>query len=57
LKRKELLEKYSVIDILTYLSKVCVVEVGGEDRLAEVSKQTRKVIELLEVPITEILGL
>ena len=57
LKRKELLEKYSVIDILTYLSKVCVVEVGGEDRLAEVSKQTRKVIDLLEVPITETLGL
>ena len=57
LKRKELLERYSVMDILTYLSKVCVVEVGGEDRLAEVSKQTRKVIELLEVPITEELGL
>jgi len=36
---------------------VCVVEVGGEDMLAEVSKQTRKVVELLEVPITEILGL
>jgi len=57
LKRKELLERYSVLDILTYLSKVCVVEVDGEDRLAEVSKQTRKVIELLEVPITERLGL
>jgi len=57
LKRKDLLERYSVLDILTYLSKVCVVEVGGEDRLAEVSKQTRKVIDLLEVPITEELGL
>jgi hypothetical protein len=35
----------------------CVVEVDGKDRMAEVSKQTRKVIELLEVPITEKLGL
>jgi hypothetical protein len=34
-----------------------VVEVGGEDRLAEVSKQTKKAIEILEVPITEQLGL
>ncbi len=57
LKRKDLLERYSVLDILTYLSKVCIVEVNGEDRLAEVSKQTQKVIDLLEVPITERLGL
>lgn len=45
------------MDILTYLSKVCIVEVGEGDGLAEVSKQTRKVIELLEVTITEELGL
>lgn len=57
LKRKDLLERYSVLDILTYLSKVCVVEVGGEDRVGEVSKQTQKVIDLLEIPITQMLGL
>lgn len=57
LKRRDLLERYSVQDILTYLSKVCIVEVNGKDRLGEVSKQTHKVIDLLEIPITERLGL
>lgn len=56
LKRKELLERYSAQDILTYLSKVCIVNVNGEDRLGEVSRQTQKVIDLLEIPITKILG-
>lgn len=56
LKRKDLLERYSVQDILTYLSKVCIVNVNGEDRLGEVSRQTQKVIDLLEIPITKILG-
>jgi hypothetical protein len=57
LKRKKLLQQYSVQDILTYLSKVNVVEVNGKDRIGEVTKQTKRVIELLEVPITEMLGL
>jgi len=57
LKRKDLLSKYSVRDVLTYLSKVNVVELDGMDRLGEVTKQTKKVIDLLEVPITEKLGL
>ena len=57
LKRKDLLERYSVQDILTYLSKVCIVEVNEKDRLGEVSRQTQKVIDLLEIPITERLGL
>ncbi len=57
LKRKALLERYSVQDILTYLSKVCIVEVNGMDRLGQVSRQTQKVIDLLEIPITEKLGL
>ncbi|MEA3559480.1 MAG: hypothetical protein U9R75_09535 [Candidatus Thermoplasmatota archaeon] len=57
LKRKDFLKRYSVQDILTYLSKVCIVEVNGEDRLCEVSRQTQKLIDLLEIPITERLGL
>jgi len=57
LKRKDLLKQYSVQEILTYLSKVCVVEVDGEDRIGEVSLQTKQVIKKLEVPITESLGL
>lgn len=57
LKRKDLLKRYSVQDVLTYLSKVCVVEMDGTDRLSEVTRQTRKVIDLLDVPITKRLGL
>lgn len=57
LKRKDLLKRYSVSDVLTYLSKVCVVEMDGMDRLAEITRQTKKVIELLEMPITKELGL
>ena len=57
LKRKELLVRFSVQDVLTYLSKVCIVEMDGKDRLGEVTRQTKKVIDLLEVPIAERLGL
>ena len=57
LKRKDLLTRYSVQDVLTYLSKVCIVEMDGKDHLGEVTRQTQKVIDLLEVPITKSLGL
>lgn len=57
LKRKKLLGQYSVQDILTYLSKVCVVEVNDRVYLGEVTRQTQQVIDLLEIPITKRLGL
>lgn len=57
LKRKDMLKEFSVQDILTYLSKVCVVEVNGQLRLGEVTRQTKRVIDLLEVPITDNMGL
>ena len=53
LKRKDLLKRYSVQDILTHLSKVTVVEIDGKDRIGEITRQTKKIIELLELPITE----
>lgn len=57
LKRKKLLGRYSVLDVLTLLSKITLAEMGGEDRWGEITKQTRKAAELLEVPITETTGL
>lgn len=57
LKRKKLLSTYSVRDILTYLSKVMVVEVDGKDVPLPVTAQTQRVLDRLEVPITENLGL
>jgi hypothetical protein len=57
LKRKKLLKQFSVQDVLTFLSKVCMVEVNGQFRLGEVTRQTKRVIDLLEVPITKRLGL
>jgi transposase len=56
LRSKGLLEKYSVHDVLIALSKVCVVDLDGKEALTEVTKSTRRVIEELEVPITEGLG-
>lgn len=57
LKRKDLLKTYSVRDILTYLQKVMVVEVDGRDVPLPVTRQTQTVLDKLEVPITETLGL
>ncbi|MEW5936909.1 MAG: transposase [Candidatus Thermoplasmatota archaeon] len=57
LKRRKMLLTYSVRDVLTYLSKVDVVEVNGKEYLLPVTKQTQRVIDRLEVPITEKLGL
>ena len=57
LKRKNLLATYSVRDILTYLQKVVTVEVNDQDVLLPVTRQTQTVLDKLEVPITEKLGL
>lgn len=57
LKRKNLLATYSVRDILTYLQKVVTVEVNDKDVLLPVTRQTQKVLDKLEIPITENLGL
>lgn len=57
LKRKKMLSTYSVRDVLTYLSKVDVVEVNGKEYALPVTRQTQTVIDNLEVPITENLGL
>lgn len=56
LRRKDLTNEYSVQDILWYLSKVQVVEMAKQDRLAEVPKQAARVIEKLELSITQTLG-
>ncbi len=56
LRRKDLLKRYSVHDVLWQLSKVYQVDVDGRDVVGEVTRSTRKVIEDLEVPITENLG-
>jgi len=56
LKRKDLLKKYSVDDVLWGLSKVYTATVDGKEVLCEVTKSTRELIKEIEVPITENLG-
>lgn len=56
LRRKDLLKKYSVQDVLWQLSKVYTVDVDGRGIVSEVTKSTRKLIAEIEVPITEKLG-
>lgn len=57
LKRKKMLSTYSVRDVLTYLTKVMVVEVDGKDVPLPVTRQTETILRRLEVPITEKTGL
>jgi hypothetical protein len=56
LHRKDLLEKYSVHDVLWYLTKSYVVTVDGRDIPSEHLKSVRELVEELEIPITEKLG-
>ncbi len=57
LRRKKLLSTYSVRDIMTYLTKVAVVEVDGQDIPLPVTRQTQTVLNKLEKPITQDAGL
>lgn len=56
LKRKKMLNNYSVHDVLWELSKVYVVKMDEKTVIGEVPKSARRIIEKLEVPITEKLG-
>jgi len=56
LRRKDLLKKYSVHDVLWTLSKVYVVRVNDQILLNEVTKSTRELLDELEVHITENVG-
>jgi len=53
LREKDLVSKYSVRDVLTYLSKVYRVTVDGDLTSSEVPKKTRDMIEKLDLPITQ----
>ncbi len=57
LRRKRLLSTYSVRDVLAHLSKIMVVEVDGRDVALPVTRQTQRLVDKLEVPITQKVGL
>ena len=57
LKRKGILGKYSVEDILTILSKIYIIKMKNQNTImAEITKKTQEIIKLIEIPITKILG-
>ncbi len=56
LHTKKLLEKYSVHDVLWWLTKAYITVVDGKPIPGEVLKSTRDLVEELEIPITERLG-
>lgn len=56
LKRKGLLAKYSVQDVLKQLGKAHEVVIDGKPSTAPVPKQVRDLVEALELPITKIVG-
>ncbi|MFH1669588.1 MAG: transposase [Candidatus Woesearchaeota archaeon] len=52
LREKELLNKYSVQDILLLLSKIYSVRLDNKEITAEIPKRTRTLLTKLELPIT-----
>jgi transposase len=56
LRRKDLLKEYSVDDVLIYLSKLYVIQTENSTIISEIPKKTRKLIQKLELPITQKLG-
>jgi len=56
LRRKDLLQRYSVRDVLCFLSKVYTVDVNGKQVVGEITNSTRELIDALEIPITKNLG-
>jgi transposase len=51
LKRKKI-ENMSVNDVLTYLTKIQLTEINGKNYDSPFTKQTKKIIDALELPIT-----
>lgn len=51
LREKDLLKKYSVIDVLLHLSKVYKIKINNQYVLSEIPKQVRLIIEKLNIPI------
>ena len=50
--KKELLNKYSVKDVLLHLSKIYKIKINNEEILSEVPKQTKTLIDKLNLHIT-----
>nr|QNO51527.1 hypothetical protein CBNPKNJC_00042 [Methanosarcinales archaeon ANME-1 ERB6] len=50
---KELLNNYSVSDVIEYLKRVHVLKIGGKTQLAEIPKKSRKLLEKLEYVLPE----
>jgi len=53
LVEKELLNNYSVSDVIEYLKRVHVLKIGGKTQLAEIPKKSRKLLEKLEYVLPE----
>jgi transposase len=50
---KELLDNYSVQDVIEYLKRVHLLKIGGKTQLAEIPKKSRKLLEKLEYVLPE----
>lgn len=55
LKRKQIKNK-SVNDVLTYLTKIQVITINKKTYISPITKQTKKILDALELPITQNLG-
>jgi len=57
LKRKDLLGKYSIEDVLTALSKIYIIKLKNKHSIiADIPKKTHDIMKRIEIPITKTLG-
>ncbi len=52
LRKKDLLRKYSPQDVIEHLQRVNKLKIGGEWKLSEVPRRSRKIMEKLELNFT-----
>ena len=52
LRQKDMLDKFSVEDVLSHLSKIYKVHLGDKEITSEIPKKVRTLIDKLELPIT-----
>ncbi len=51
LRKHDLLSRYSVHDVIDHLERVQMLKIGEEWKISEIPKQSRMLIEKLEIPI------
>ncbi|MEM4090751.1 MAG: transposase [Thermoplasmatales archaeon] len=53
LKSKDLLKKYSPVDVIQHMSRIFMLRIGEEWKISEIPKKSRSLMEGLDIPIMQ----